>query len=402
MPYGITSTGFEIKPQEVIEEEMRDALRTNISPTLNLEETSLLGQYIVSDATQAAQVWEALEVAYSQRDPSQAVDDAQDTVGELRGVPRLPASPSLAYMTITLAAGTYTAGSLVVSKTGSSSTQFSNAAAITTAGATLTDVLFVCTENGPTSAPPGTLVTIANPVVGFSAPTNPAAAVLGTLLETNDEYRLRQQELQQVEGSSSVNAVRADLLDKVPGVDYAQVLENDSSAPVSFGALTLPANSIAPIVDGTFNAEALATQILASKAGGIQSYGTSSQNVTTSSGQTVTIGYTEATPVAIDMQVTYAYLEPAFAGSSEAGDAVKAAIVAAFEEYQDVGFDVYPRRYNTPVFALGADVTVAVTVTARRDADPFAETPVVIDFTERATLVIADISVTASAVDAVP
>lgn len=367
---------------------MQDAARARISPTLNLSETSLLGQLFFQAATQLRQLWEAAQAIYASRDPSQAVDDALDTIGELRGVPRNPARASTAEMTITLAAGTYLAGSLVVNKINDATVRFSNDADITTAGATLVGVPFTATTTGPLDAPAGTLTVIANPVAGFSAPTNPAAAVIGADRETNAAYRLRQEAELQLVGSSSTNAIRADLL-QVPGVTYVGVLENDTDVTDANG---LPPHSVEALVLGGTDV-AVAEAVYAAKAAGIRAYGTDSEVVTDSSGNDHTIGFSRPVSVGVKFSGSFDYLETAWIDEDAAETAVKDAILAAFTEHQGVGRDVIHARYVAAVMSVPGAINIALG--QAKLPDSVTENDIVIGPRELATLSASDITISA-------
>jgi hypothetical protein len=377
---------------------MKQGFLDNISNKLNLAATSLLGQLIGVTSSQARQLWEALQAVYASRDPRQATGDAFAAILALTGDSFLPAAPSTADMTITLAAGTYAVGLLKVNVAGDATKVFANKFEIVTAGTTLTDQVFECLTNGPTVANANTLTEITNPVVGFSAPTNPAAADVGRDQETVAAARIRRLFGLARKGSSSVDAVRADLAneDNVPGVDFVSVLENDTDTTDADG---LPPHSIRAVVLGGTDAD-IARTIFASKAGGIATSGGVTVVVTDASGNDHDINFSRPTTVGIKFSGSFDYQEGAYEDDTAAEDALKAALLAAFEEYQAVGRDVIHARYVKAIMALDGAIDIALGVAKLPDSPGTAN--ITIGALELATLDISDISINAIAQAAPP
>lgn len=394
--YGLTSAGFVAKPLDVIQTEIKTAIRGAISPTLNLGTRSLIGQLIGAFASQTRQVWEASQAVYTSMDPSQAEGDALTARAELTGTRRDAATASFALMTLTLAAGTYPVGTLLVNRTGDATVIFTNRSSITTAGATLTGQIFDCTTTGPVSAPAGTLITITSPVSGFSAPTNPADAELGQLVESDPQLREKRQTSVQRAGSSSVDAIRADLLE-LDDVIYASVLENDTDTTDANG---IPPHSIWAIVLGGLAAD-IARIIFESKAGGPGTKGTDIVvTVTDASGNGHTIRADRPDAVAIKFSGSFDYLEDAWESPTAAQDAVKAALLAEFAVNQGVGRDVIHARYVKAVMAVSGAIDIALG--QAKLADSPTENNITINPFEYTTLDVSNITITAIAQGAAP
>lgn len=359
MAYGVTTTGFEAKPLDVIETEMKEAIRAAVSPTLNLGSKSLLGQFVGVTASQLRQLWEAAQANYAARDRAQAYGAALDSIGELTGTPRDPATRSMALMTATLDAGVYPANALKVYVTGDSTKVFENEVEITSAGGVMTDLEFRCTQTGPVVAPAGTLVNIATPYTGFSAPTNPLDAVEGVVVEADPAYRQRQEdELQK--GSASVDAIRSALLDN-DDVTYATVLENDTDATDVNG---LPPHSIAAVVEGATDA-VVAGIIFTKKAAGIKAHGSTTVSVTDQQGNAHAVGLTRPTLIPMTVDVVATYDTDFFNSDSAAEQAIKDAILAEGDPSgegggQRVGLDVITAKYIKALMQVEGMIDVAI------------------------------------------
>ncbi len=336
---GITSAGFEAKSLTEISDSIKAYLRSAISPTLDLSSTSPWGQLVDAIANELAQVWEAGQDNYTAKDIDQARNADLDALVKLRGTRRLPATASTAAMTITLAAGTYAAGTLVVNVVGDPTARFSNDEEITVASpTTLTGVPFTAESTGPLHAAAGTLTVVTNPVVGFSAPTNPADAVVGSDIESDTALLLRSDAEIARKGSSTVDAIRADLIG-TGDFDFVAVFENDTDVTDGEGR---PPHSVEAVVKSGLTDAEIAALVFAAKAGGIQAYGTTTESVTDSQGNVHSVGFTRTTetPMYIWVDVT------AIAGRWPGTQAVKDALVAWADENQSVGYDLINRRYS--------------------------------------------------------
>ncbi len=234
---GLTLTGFEIKTLEEIEAQMDESLHSGISPTLNLTSTSSYGQLKGVTASHASELWDAALALYLSWDADSATGAALDRLGNLTGTRRRQATSSTALMELSLLAGTYDAGELVVSKVGDGATRFSNPEAITLASDNAAyQVVFVSEDTGPQTALSGELSVI-EPVDGFVSATNTAAAIPGKAVETDDAYRRRRALELALKGSTTVDAIRADMLQVVgsdgqPLFDFVSVVENDTDSVV--------------------------------------------------------------------------------------------------------------------------------------------------------------------------
>lgn len=89
-------------------------------------------------------------------------------------------------------------------------------------------VSFLSQDYGPVVAPANSVTEIITPIGGLTSITNPTAGVTGRLIETDSELRLRFRNSSQLVGNGTVEAIRAHLLQDVPGVTSALVFENST------------------------------------------------------------------------------------------------------------------------------------------------------------------------------
>jgi len=87
-------------------------------------------------------------------------------------------------------------------------------------------ISFLCENYGPISCPENALNTILTPIAGWNSVTNWIAGVTGTLTENDAELRIRRANSIKLLGNCTVEAIEAQLEQKVPGVTSATVFEN--------------------------------------------------------------------------------------------------------------------------------------------------------------------------------
>lgn len=225
---GVTNEGFVAKTIEEIKAEIDDDLLSTVDASLNLAPDQPIGQINAAHAKKLAELWELGQVAYNGIDRDNAEGRLLDNCGALTGSPRDPARKSVVVMSLNLNAGfSQPAGVMMVNVLGSSE-RWVNRDPVATVGADASyEATFESVNYGPIAANAGTLTQITNPITGWNSATNPEDAELGALEEEDDDYRQRQDDELTSAGSSTVDAIRVDLLD-VKGVLQAYVFENTS------------------------------------------------------------------------------------------------------------------------------------------------------------------------------
>lgn len=115
-------------------------------------------------------------------------------------------------------------------------------------------VRFLAQAYGPIPAPAGSLTEILSPVAGWVSLTNFDAGITGSNQETDAELRLRRLNSLRLLGAATVEAIRARLLQEVPGVTSVIIFENVNmtQTPIqfTFSGPFVTGNSIVPTIDG--------------------------------------------------------------------------------------------------------------------------------------------------------
>ncbi len=169
------------------------------------------------------------------------------------------------------------------------------------------DVAYAAEVTGVLAAVSGTLSVIGTPVNGWSGAINIADAVKGTDVELDPALRLRRQAELAAEGAGDSNAIRAAVLrvdvGTVNAVVSCRVFVNNTILASVDG---LPPKSIEVLVLGGLDAD-IAAVLFAEVAAGIETFGTTSVNVTDSNGDVQVVKFTRPTPVPIYVRVDITY-----------------------------------------------------------------------------------------------
>jgi uncharacterized phage protein gp47/JayE len=370
---GLTTTGFEAKPLDEIKSDIEADERALISTKINTSSASLVGQINGIMATKLRQLWELLQALYNAFFADGATGFALTLRAALTGTTRDAATYSRTTCTVNVDMGTYLPGTLVASVLDSPDSRFSNLETITNAGpsaAAITGNVFECLTTGPVRANAGTLTVKAQAVTGWNSITNPADATLGAVEEGDPSLRAKREAELRAQGSTTADAVKADLLRDVEGVERVTVLENDTAETDVNG---VPRNSLECIVYGPASPtadddQAVAEQVWASKAGGIGTYGSTSKTVVDLQGKSHTVRFTRPTDLP-------AFCEVAINvdGDTYAGELAVQEALAASTDALDSGVALDWRAVVGLPYTVAGVRSVTSFGLALTDAGPFLE-----------------------------
>lgn len=296
---GITPAGFSVPTLQAILAAYQAAVLSNVSPTLDLSETSPEGQWLGILADADASLYELCQAVVDAFDPLNAEGAMLDNIGDIRGIPR--EGPSFtqvpATLTIDAAHAPYAAGTLVANVQGFPSQTFSNLGAVTAAmisGGVANAITFQATSAGPTpTVNPGTLTAITTAVTGWTAITNPTAQTInGTAEESDDAYLVRQEQEIGIQGNSNPPAIVAQLYQLLAQVYGAagqsgpysvSYYENTSLQTITVGGtLVLPGKTFSVVIydpNGLLTSAQIATVVWQNKPAGITPVGATTATV---------------------------------------------------------------------------------------------------------------------------
>jgi uncharacterized phage protein gp47/JayE len=342
--YGITATGFVKKPLDQIIADLRTTLQATFGAGADLSDTGPFGQLVANLAQPVSDVWDLAEVCVDLLDPDGAQGPQLAALCGLTGT--VPVTPT--YSTGTLyAVGTagsavptnflchiqggtsqfrVTAGGVIAALTawashtavaGELRTNGGNAYLCTVGGATAgaggptTTALDIVdgaahwrflgvgtaavalpirsVDLGAVAAVAGSLTSIDTPTAGVTSITNATDVTLGVAIESDAALRLRREEELRAQGEGGVDSIRALLLETT-GVTDARVFENTTDATDGSGR---PPHSVEAVALGGTDA-AVAAAVF-TRGAGIQTFGTSTANVTDKAGNVHAINFSRPT-----------------------------------------------------------------------------------------------------------
>lgn len=316
MPYGLDATGFTIKPTDAILADVaaRQHAHPALGPNQDTSETSALGGINMSVAGDLALLWELASLVWQSNDPDGALDVPLENVASLTGTTKRAASATkVRGVQLSLNAGiTVTAGA-TVSVDGRPDITCTLDETATNPGGSPAVILgnFTCTQTGPIVINAGTLTEIDTPVVGWTAVTNPSAGSTGRPTDSNLTLRARRVQQIALRGGSTLDAIRADLLDAettpaLETIEAVLMLENVGTVPDVNG---LPPGSIEAIIDDgptpSVDNDVIAQVIwTGGKGGGIRAYGLESGTAVDAAGHDQVVGFSRVARHAIYISAT--------------------------------------------------------------------------------------------------
>ncbi len=294
--FGLSRLGFRRKRYIDIMESMEGRARELFGENINLTERSPLGLFLRIVAWSLGLLWQLAETVYNSAFVDTAEGHDLDKVGLYIGIVRRPAMRATGEVEITGDDDTIIPAGFILETTGGVRFQTTEAATITGGTATVEVIAVDAGTSG--NLPAGTITEIVNPAVGIDAVTNPEPTVGGLNRETDAEFRARYALSVAKGGASTIDSIRASLLD-VEGVRAAIVIENNTAQAVD----GRPPKSFESYLLGG-EPEDIASTILQTKAAGIQAYGQESQTVKDAAGQEHVVGFTYAEEVGIEANIT--------------------------------------------------------------------------------------------------
>lgn len=429
--YGLTADGFVPKTLEIIREEINENIRVIYGTSIDLSDSSALGQIVGIFAEREALLWELAEQVNSSQDPDSASGARLHAIGALTGISPLAATPSTVTLTLTGTPATvipsgssastssteisfvtvedatlptnvawtittaYIVGDLVTNSgkmyqcitAGTSA----GAGGPTTTAADITDgtvhwthlgtgtgattVEAATAATGPTIAIARDITVIDTPVSGWNGVINLLDADPGRDEETDAEFRVRREISLSASGTSTQDAIRADLL-AVADVVAVTVFVNNTDATDGDG---VPPHAIEALVRGGDDQD-IWDQLLASVAAGIATYGAETGTATDSQGVAHTMNFSRPDEILIWVKVTLTYDATLYPTD---GDAQVEAAIVAWGDAQATGKNSVASAITAQAFTVAGVLDVSATLIGLADP-PVASTTIAISLRELA------------------
>jgi uncharacterized phage protein gp47/JayE len=241
----IGATGFVLENLAQRIAALQASFQAIFGPDINVDPNAIDGQFLGVFAESAANLDLLAQVIYDSFDPAQATAAALDRLVTLNGITRMIGTYSLVALVCTGTAGTLIpAGSLVTSADGSSTWTTLDDATIGSGGSVT--VTGACTVIGPVTASANVLTVITSVIYGWLQVTNPAAAILGSNTETDEQLRARRNQSTATPSQGIIDGIYGAALN-VPGVTAAVLYENPTETTDGNG---LPPHSMNLVIEG--------------------------------------------------------------------------------------------------------------------------------------------------------
>ncbi len=380
----LTESGLTILTSSARFDQITAEIRAGVDPLVDLSADKPTGQLarILNDHIQRnAELLQAINTAL---DPDQASGLLLRAIATITGTKWKPATQGSVLLKVTLDGGTtLPAGSQAWSQLSEDTTVTTDVDVVAPAGPSDDyEVTATVVAYGAIEIPAGVIKDIKTPVSGWTAVINDADGTPGTEAETDQELRDRREEEVSLGGSTSVDAIKAQL-SALSGMLQVIVLEND----LWISQDGIPPKSIEPVVwDGggvppAVSDAIIAATIFSQKAGGIQSYGSTTADHTDTQGNTHKIGFTRALERVVELEYTI------ITGTGYPGnDAFKAAIAGWADANLRIGDDVIASRFEALAFCLVAGVTDITNFRLRFYGDSWGTTNLSVGSREIATV----------------
>lgn len=232
---------------------------------------------------------------------------------------------------------------------------------------------YASVATGPIEAAAGTLTVIETPVSGLQAIGNLLDAVPGRLAESDDQARVRREQTLST-GSSSTQAMVAELFRAVPGITLVRAYENTGDNPDAEGR---PGHSVELLVEGGSDA-AVAQVVWDTRSAGIVPYGNVNADgtvdpdgsgtgiaVVDSNGDAQTAHFSRPEVLFGFVHVTKTlYSEEVYPAT---GDAAIAQALVAYGNGLTMGQDLLNQRFVAAAVNLPGVASLAITIAVGHD-----------------------------------
>jgi len=337
----LTATGLAIDSLEDRKAAVKALVRAAISPNLDLSPDQPSGQFVEIFCERIQAALELLRGVHSSMDPDAATGSTLTALSVLTGTPRRAATKGTVTLTVKLDAGITLPAGNVASVSGNPTNRWVTTADATNPGGAPANVNVAaeCETAGPIQALAGTITVIATPFAGWNTVTNVADAVEGLAEETDTELRLRRELELAISGSTTVDAIRADLLE-LTGMISVTIYENDGDF---VDANSVPSKTFEAVIwdDAAVANADIAETIFEGKAAGIRAYGATIVSHVDEQGNSHAVGFTRATERRVLVEIT---LDD---GPDYVGDAAVATAIETWAaDNLGVGDDVYRSKIS--------------------------------------------------------
>ena len=324
--FGMTSTGFVQKRLADIIDSLNAKLQTIVDPTtgetlrIDPGEVSVITQIRDIFASELASCWENAALAYLQFDPLYNTGAGQSGTVQLNAITRKPGAGTIINITMTGTDGTAIPQGFSIGTT-DKKYEFTIDQEYTIGSEGTVTGTATCTTYGAIDPEVGSVAAILTPTTGWTAVTNTSTASLGTLEETDEELRIRQQVSTSATSYRQIDAIYSAIYN-IPGVTYCRVYQNTDTSTDGRG---IPAKTIAVVALGGDD-ETIANAMFFRVPIGIAYHGNTTVTLTDKQGFSYDVKFQRPTEVPINVEVDISSVDNSFPSSTYETDITNAII----------------------------------------------------------------------------
>lgn len=281
----VSAAGLSVPSFTDIQQSLLDSYQAVYGSTTYLGNDSADYQWISSVALKLFDNCGLCQLAYNNRSPLTAIGVGLDAIVKLNGIARI--APIYSTVTLSLIGSSNAKINYAVVQD-ANGIQWSLPTSVTLGTDGTLSVIATCNQTGAISAAPNTVNTpVGGFTVGWTSVTNPVAAVVGTVPESDSQLKARQSISVAIPSLTRLAGTEGDV-QAVPGVTRTNILENQLSVIDSFGNLS---HSITCVVENG-DSNAIVQAIYNNKGIGANSLGA---NPSIPAGNLIQIDVTDAT-----------------------------------------------------------------------------------------------------------
>lgn len=270
MPYvtpTIDESGLHIPLYAEIRDDLLQKARQIFGDDIYLDNDSQDYQLIAEFSDKLHDAYQTLQKVYNNRGPSTAIGSGLDGLLKINGLRRKEEGHSQVYLILTGTPGLSIYGGIV--KDGAGNHWRLENTKITVDG-TVSQVLATCQTPGAIFADAGTITKIVTQMNGWVTVNNPANAMVGQPVESDQKAKARQS-ISTAKPSKTVLLGTMGGIAEIPDVLRSKVYENDTNIPGFYG-VPIPGHSICAVIEGG-DEQAIADEIYLRKGPGCGTYG---------------------------------------------------------------------------------------------------------------------------------
>ena len=304
-----TPSGIEPYNITYYREQLESIYRLVFGDDVDVDGDSIFGHIIGTDSIALANLDEAIVERAQIFDIDSARGSDLEQIGRFLNILRRLSVRTRVIGTLSGTAGTsIEAGSKVIARLPAGNVPFTLVLDVFIIAGGTVNGMFVSDIEGPIEVPIGLLNTIETQVPGWDSITNLAIQyVLGSGIESEENYRLRLKGLTPINSKNSKDALVAGILN-LANIIKCVVIDNDTIISITVQGMTVPARSIMCIIytsdSSTETYTAIATEIFRRKGLSIPTNGSESVTLVEEGNKVIKFQPATAVPITVTINLT--------------------------------------------------------------------------------------------------